>query len=141
MWLVHPWHLADLPADLPPDTLVLGLLVAEAHHAWPWTARRWAFVGERLQALAPTVWWGEARAIGAALAGAGHVAAVADPQLDPWLADWAELRAAPALFPPVPEPSRSFSQWWRRSMRGVRSVDSWLAATGHGPRGDVSPPG
>ncbi|OYU76911.1 MAG: deoxyribodipyrimidine photolyase, partial [Burkholderiales bacterium PBB5] len=37
VWLVHPWNLGPLPA-LPPDTVVLGLLLADFHQAWPWSA-------------------------------------------------------------------------------------------------------
>ncbi|MFX5999250.1 hypothetical protein ABTF05_23000, partial [Acinetobacter baumannii] len=31
VWLVHPWSLGDLPADLPADTIVVGLYLSDFH--------------------------------------------------------------------------------------------------------------
>jgi deoxyribodipyrimidine photo-lyase len=39
VWLVHPWSLGDLPADLPKDSLVIGIFVSEFHRAWPWSEK------------------------------------------------------------------------------------------------------
>jgi deoxyribodipyrimidine photo-lyase len=126
VWLVHPWNLGALPA-LPPDTLVLGLCVADFHRAWPWSERRWRFVGARMAELAPQRWHGDAAAIGAALSGARRVRSVDEPHLAPWLARWAECVAAPALFPPVAGRCDSFSQWWMRASRGLQSAADLLA--------------
>ena len=51
VWLVHPWSLGELPAALPADTLVIGVFVADFHRAWPWSERRWHFVGSRMAEL------------------------------------------------------------------------------------------
>jgi deoxyribodipyrimidine photo-lyase len=126
VWLVHPWNLGALPA-LPPGTLVLGLFVAEFHRAWPWSERRWRFVGTRMAEIAPYRWHGDAAAIGTALAGARRVRSVAEPHLAPWLPRWAECVAAPALFPPVAARCDSFSQWWLRTSRGLQSAADLLA--------------
>lgn len=127
VWLVHPFQLGPLPADLPPDTLVLGVLVADWHRAWPWVPARWDFVGRRLQALAPRRWFGSAAAIGQALSAARRVRTIADPHLDPWLRRWARVDAAPMLFPPVVRPCGSFSQWWTRATRGLSQAGELLA--------------
>lgn len=126
VWLVHPWNLGPLPA-LAPGTLVLGVFVAEFHRVWPWSARRWDFVGARMAALCPQRWHGDAAAIGAALAGARRVRSVDEPHLAPWLARWAECAAAPALFPSVATRCDTFSQWWPRTTRGLQSATDLLA--------------
>ena len=126
VWLVHSWNLGALPAALPADTVVIGLFVADFHRAWPWSERRWRFVGSRMAELATQRWHGDADAIGAALAGARRVRSIDEPHLAPWLAGWAECEAVPALFPPVDRRCDSFSQWWSRASRGLRGFHSPL---------------
>ena len=126
VWLVHPWNLGALPAGLPADTVVVGLVVADFHRVWPWSDRRWRFVGSRMAELATQRWHGDADAIGAALAGARRVRSIDEPHLAPWLTRWAECEAVPALFPPVDRRCDSFSQWWARASRGVRGFHSPL---------------
>lgn len=127
VWLVHPWSLGEQPADLPAEAVAIGLFVAEFHRAWPWAERRWRFVGQRMAELAPTRWYGDASSIGAALRGARRVQAVADPHLAPWLAQWADCRAVPALFAPVERRCDSFSQWWARVSRSGQAAQAGLA--------------
>lgn len=117
VWLVHPWNLGELPAKLPADTIVLGILVADFHRAWPWSERRWHFVGQRMRELCALRWCADASAIGPALKAARQVRSVAEPHLAPWLSRWAECSEAPALFAPVERRCDSFSQWWARSSR------------------------
>jgi deoxyribodipyrimidine photo-lyase len=126
VWLVHPWALGSLPALLP-GTLVLGAFVREFHRAWPWSDRRWRFVGTRMAELTSHRWHGDAAAIGAALAGARRVRSVDEPHLAPWLVRWAECVAAPALFPQVAGRCDSFSAWWLRASRGLQSAADLLA--------------
>jgi len=127
VWLVHPWCLGELPAPLPAGTVVIGLYVSDFHRAWPWSERRWRFVGRRMAELVTQTWHGDAEAIGAALQGAASVRSVADPHLAPWLASWADCMPAPALFPPVDRRCESFSQWWTRATRGLASAADLLA--------------
>ena len=127
VWLVHPWSLGELPASLPADTQVIGIFVSDFHRAWPWSERRWHFVGSRMAELAAQRWHGDAGAIGAALKGARRVRSIGEPHLDRWLARWAECEAAPALFPPVDRRCDSFSQWWSRASRGLDSAADLLA--------------
>jgi deoxyribodipyrimidine photo-lyase len=112
---------------LPADTLVIGLFVADFHRAWPWSERRWRFVGRRMAELTALRWHGDAAAIGASLLGARSVRSIDEPHLAPWLARWAECEAAPALFPPVDRRCDSFSSWWSRVSRGLDSAVDLLA--------------
>jgi deoxyribodipyrimidine photo-lyase len=118
VWLVHPWSLGELPAALPADMVVVGIFVADFHRAWPWSERRWRFVGERMSELAAHRWHGDAAAIGDALNGARSVSSIEEPHLTPWLARWAACEAAPMLFPQIDRRCDSFSQWWARASRG-----------------------
>ena len=127
VWLVHPWSLGELPATLPADTVVIGIFVADFHRAWPWSERRWHFVGSRMAELAATRWHGDAASIGSALATARSVRSIDEPHLAPWLARWASCEAAPALFPNVDRRCDSFSQWWTRASRGMDSATDLLA--------------
>ncbi len=119
VWLVHPWALGELPADLPAGTLVLGIAVAEFHHQHPWTAQRWRFVADRMREMTPLRWFGPAQALGAALHTARSVQWVPDAHLraigPPWLPAGVQERAVPDLFTPVPELCGSFSKWRSRT--------------------------
>ncbi len=127
VWLLHPWNLGEPPAALPEGALVLAVLAAEFHTAWPWSPLRWHFVGQRMAQRAQVHWYGNAKQVGAALAGARSVRSVADPHLAPWLPQWADCLPAPALFPAVARRCDSFSQWWSRASRGLESPQDLLA--------------
>lgn len=133
VWLLHPWSLGTLPVDLLPSTRVVFIFVKDFHQAWPWSERRWRFVGERLAALMAErglqIWQGDAAEISAALVGARRVASVDEPHLRPWLSAWSECQAAPTLFPAVSRPCDSFSQWWTRSTRGLQTAAELLAVS------------
>lgn len=127
VWLVHPWSLGELPADLPADTLVLGLYLSDFHLLWPWAPRRWAFVGARMKEMTTLCWHGDAASVGRALKAARSVRCQADPHLAPWLPLWAHCVSPPALFPPVDKPCDLFTQWWRRSTQGLQTAAQLLA--------------
>jgi deoxyribodipyrimidine photo-lyase len=126
VWLVHPWSLGALPAGLPADTVVVGLFLSDFHCAWPWSGARWDFVNARMSALTPLRWWGDAQAIGNALRSARLVRSTDEPHLQPWLSKLAACEAAPALFPAVDRRCDSFSQWWTRTTRGLRTATDLL---------------
>ncbi|MGQ9659949.1 MAG: FAD-binding domain-containing protein [Thermochromatium sp.] len=119
VWLVHPWSLADPPADALP----LAVLDAHWHARWPWSARRWAFVVARMRAITPLLWMAPAAEITAALRAAAQVRGWYNPHLsDP---AWAELRLP---LPPSPfaEPARacrSFSAYWTQVLKRTPQAD------------------
>ena len=144
VWLVHPWSLGALPAELPADTVVVGLFVADFHQAWPWSPQRWQFVGQRMAALAPLRWHGDAAAIGAALRGARSVRSIDEPHLSTWcraagVAGHARLvNDAPGIGPchPVFGALHDFScphhrrQWRHRSRLGGSTAGPGLPRRG-----------
>src|SRR5450830_758004 len=130
VWLVHPWQLGALPEDLPADTVVIGLWLADFHRDWPWGEARWRFAATRLAELTGLQWWGDAEAVGRALAAARGVRCVAEPHLQPWLSQSAQGLPAPRLFPRVERPCTSFSQWWTRASKGLRSAADLLSQSG-----------
>jgi len=125
VWLVHPWNLGELPAELPADTLCVGIFLQEFHQTWPWSERRWRFVTERMKALAHLLWYGDVASISAALKNAAHVGSVQEPHLQPWLESLADCQAAPALFPPIETRCDSFSKWWTQVARNGQGQGRW----------------
>jgi deoxyribodipyrimidine photo-lyase len=123
--LVHPWNLG---AAAPAGVLKVGVAVAQFHRRWPWTERRWRFVGERMRQSCALLWHADAQDLQRALAPAARVDGRHDPHLAPWFAapEWAE---APRLFAPLPQRCNSFSQFWQRATRGMKSVEDVLRDT------------
>lgn len=119
VWLLHPWALHALPVGIPASTVCIGVFVEEFHRERPWSAARWSFVGARMSELAPLRWWGAQRAIADALQYARSVRTTADPHLFEFLRTFADCARPQALFPEVPGPCASFSQWWTHATRGV----------------------
>ena len=125
-WLVHPWALRAPPADLPVDTLVIGVFPREHHSAWPWPTARWQWVHTAMRAVAPECWFIDSHQLAQALLSAGQVRTVADPHLDGWLPSKVQTDPAPCLFPLVERPCSSFSQWWTRATRGLKQASELL---------------
>jgi len=126
VWLVHPWAIRPPPAELPADTVVIGLYLHEHHQAWPWPAARWHWVDDAMAAVAPERWWARTDEAAAALAGAARVRTVDDPHLTRWLRRLARLDPAPTLFPRVERHCHSFSQWWTRATRDLKRAGELL---------------
>jgi deoxyribodipyrimidine photo-lyase len=126
VWLVHAWHLAALPTDLPDDSVVLAVAVADFHQQWPWNDKRWSFVADRMAELTPLRWFGDAERIAAALATAKSVRSVDEPHLAPWLVRWAQCTAAPRLFASPDRRCDSFSRWWHQAIQGFDSAEDLL---------------
>lgn len=112
VWLVHPWSLGDLPADLAKDTLVIGVYLSEFHLDWPWDERRWLFVQTRMNELASECWFGDALSIAAALEGATRVRGVMEAHVASLLPAVGQFSPVPALFDEVERRCDSFSKWW-----------------------------
>ena len=122
VWLIHPWALGEPPADLPAGCLRLGWWPAEHHAAWPWSAARWAFVGARMAALAGRQWRGSRAHLAEALAGARSVQTWADGHVGALLPSGVLQRQPAQLFAEPAQACHSFSSWWHRSLRGVRTL-------------------
>ncbi|RAS20608.1 deoxyribodipyrimidine photo-lyase [Paraburkholderia bryophila] len=127
VWLVHPWSLGELPADLPADTVVIGLLLSDFHQAWPWNERRWRFVGSRMREITDTCWYADSVSVGQVLANARRIRSVANLHFAPYQEQWAECAPAPLLFPANDKLLPSFSKWWTRVSRDFRTTADLLA--------------
>jgi deoxyribodipyrimidine photo-lyase len=117
VWLVHPWALRDVPADLPPGTLPVGVYLREFHEKWPWSGARWSFVARRLQAVTALRWWTDRETLADLLAHARSVHMVAELHLDAGTPPGVHTRPEPRLFRPIDRPCSSFSQWWTQVTR------------------------
>ena len=122
VWLVHPWALGDLPADLAPNTLCIAAFIAQTHCEHAWSAARWNFVATRMAELAATPWFGTAGELATALSAARSVQTVASAHLGDHLTPQVVCHPVPRLFPAVATPCGSFSKWWSRATRQVRQV-------------------
>jgi len=122
VWLVHPWSLATPP----PGSLVIAICDRDFHGRWPWSARRWAFVSQRMTALTPHRWWASGPALMDALAGAQSVQGVGNLHLG--------AAFAPLALPPMPracvDPTRragSFSNFWAKALPALSA--NWTASS------------
>lgn len=116
VWLVHPWSLDEPPSNLPPDCLLVAIAIAEWHARWPWSARRWQFVGTRQRELADLYWLADIGTLRGALAGTRSLHAIDDPHYADALRllhHDVQLKPVARLFPSVERCCDSFSQWWR----------------------------
>jgi deoxyribodipyrimidine photo-lyase len=109
VWLVHPWSLADVPQGSTP----IAVLSADFHRTWPWSERRWRFVGARMAALTSHRWIGESDALPAALAVARCVRGIRNPHLGATF-DAFDLAPMPRAFADPDTRCRSFSAFWNQ---------------------------
>ncbi len=133
VWLVHPWSLREAPADVPVDTLRVGLWLDDFHRQWPWSALRWRFTSARLLALtgAQAQYRADTSTWGAALASARSVRAWREPHLAAAMGgilDGIRWQTPAPLFAEPGTCCASFSQFWNRSTRGVLRASELLAA-------------
>jgi deoxyribodipyrimidine photo-lyase len=108
--IVHPWALS------PPTGAAVGVIVTDYHAHWPWSARRWAFVLERMQQVTRCLLIGTRAQVAALLAGRELVAR---DTLNPHYRDLlrevgAHCTRPPRFFRNPSRPCRSFSEFWRR---------------------------
>jgi deoxyribodipyrimidine photo-lyase len=126
--LIHPWSLAEPSTAAAAGTVWLALLPLDFHLRWPWSARRWSFVGRRLAALLPpdaARWCLSSADAAAALASAASVDAVANPHLGASL-DRLLARPAPRLFAWPTAECRSFSEFWAKATKGLDGAQALL---------------
>lgn len=112
--ILHPWSLGDTS----PASPALAVLDAGFHRRFPWSARRWAFVGERLRAMGLPMHLLDDSA--------GWLRAAQGPlrlraTLNPGYRDWAglaqaEVTAVPRCFSDPPRLCPSFSRFQREAV-------------------------
>lgn len=127
VWLHHPWALVADTAIVPAGAVHVGVGFAECHEALPWSAQRWQFVTQGLQATTAQRWWGCPEAMAHALRFARSVYWHPDPHANAALAHLSQClrqtapalgRGAleiPALFAAVEPLCPSFASWWKRT--------------------------
>ena len=125
VWLVHPWNLDDVSAALPKDTVVLGMLLTDFHHRWPWNPRRWQFVTGRMLQLTPHILNSDAQTFARVLKSARSVRTTDNLHLQPWISRFAACEPAACLFPTVDRRCDSFSQWWRQATQKIEAATPW----------------
>jgi deoxyribodipyrimidine photo-lyase len=100
--------------------MMVALAVTDWHARWPWSARRWQFVGARQSELAKLRWLADIDTLRGALTGARSIHAIDDPHYAERLRALrgdVQLKPVERLFPPVARCCDSFSQWWRLAQR------------------------
>ena len=122
VWLVHPWHLGDLPEDVPAHVLPVAVMWREHLETHPWSLKRWNFVTQRMHQLTDVCWFGTEFEIEQALSRATAVHGVAHLRLPEIKTAPMQLRPAPRLFRDVDKPQNSFSKWWVQVNRNVRHL-------------------
>lgn len=122
VWLVHPWHLADLPQDIPADIVPVGVFWKEFHQAHPWNEHRWEFVLQRMKALAGICWWGSEIEVMRALAQANQVLVVDHLSVPQRLGEHVIRLPMPRLFRQVETVQSTYSKWWVQVNRQVRHL-------------------
>ena len=135
--LVHPWDLGDDAHPQARVALQVAVLHAPFHRRFPWSARRWAFVGarwrERCEALVTGDLLAVLAAIGPALGGRPlRIAATLNPGYREavrhaarrWNAD---VAPAPRLLPDPEQMCHSFTRFYERARRDAGSLEALLA--------------
>ena len=113
VWLVHPWSLGELPVHLSPNTVIVGVYVAEFHLAWPWREKRWQFVNTRMAELTTERWYGNTSSIIAALKSANQVRGFSEAHVSTFLSAPMLSEMTPCLFSQLDRRCDSFAKWWK----------------------------
>jgi deoxyribodipyrimidine photo-lyase len=125
--LIHAWSLGDRPATAP-GVLRLGVWVVPGPAGLHWSAKRWAFVMPRMQALCDLMWAGTADEWAQALRQADSVDGTFDLHLPTQWVEWG-LRSAPRCFALPPRRCNSFSQYWTQVTKGRKQAGELLQAS------------
>ena len=120
--LVHPWSLAF---DTPPGALRVAVVDSEFHRRWPWSAKRWAFVGTRMQQACDLLWCGTPHELMHALAAATTLHGTHSPHLNAAFASL-PLQPVPRMLHWPVRSCSSFSQFWASATKGLNTADELL---------------
>lgn len=114
--LIHPWSLGEITAP----GYRLGVIHAPFHLRFPWSARRWAFVMDRLRACTDAVWMGELPVLLRALRDRKlRARATQNPGYAEALHSGAvQLTPVPRVFEDPARCCRSFSQFFAQQTPG-----------------------
>jgi deoxyribodipyrimidine photo-lyase len=112
IWLVHPWNLAAPPEGLLP----IAVCDTDFHSQWPWSARRWNFVSQRMSALTPICWHASTNELVAALKQARSIHGTGNLHLGA-LGRQLGLPPMPRAFADPPRRSPSFFAFWTRAKK------------------------
>jgi len=108
--LVHPWSLHAQPGP------ACVLLLRDFHQRWPWSARRWRFIRDRIKFIDKQVLVMDSAEVSQRFAGIDVQACSADhPLYDAALGRVTQLEAAPRQFANPERFCRSFSAFWRQA--------------------------
>jgi len=107
--LCHPWSLRAQPGA------ARVLLLQDFHQRWPWSARRWHFLTQRIKNLNYQLLIKSSQDLSQFLSGVDVRACAADhPRYDDALRGVATVTAVSRQFANPPEFCRSFSAFWHR---------------------------
>jgi deoxyribodipyrimidine photo-lyase len=126
--LIHPWMLSEPQTNRSEQNesndakaQSLGIIHLPFHTQFPWSAKRWAFVLERMQQLVPVIFVGDVNALLAANPNSlvhtintlnfGYAALNNHPQVT--------ALAYPKFVPEPAQVCGSFTQFWRKSGRST----------------------
>jgi deoxyribodipyrimidine photo-lyase len=120
IWLVHPWNLAAVPTGYLP----VAICDTDFHNRWPWSAKRWAFVVQRMRALANIRWQASAAELIAVLQQAHSIQGVGNLHLGT-LGAQLRLSAMPRAFADPPRRCNSFFSFWTKAQKvGLQTISS-----------------
>ena len=113
--LLHPWWLQARP----DSSLVIGVLHAPFHEKFPWSAKRWAFVMERMRAVTDVIWYGDVTHLPEELLDAGAVSLSSRRTFNPGYADAldnpeVELSETPRFLEDPDVLCGSFTRFWNQ---------------------------
>ena len=119
--LIDPWMLDDSAFD----GLRIGVIHQPFHRRFPWSARRWNFVVQRLQQISDALFIGELSDLEALLSHASSVESTAT--MNPGYRDslpalCTQLHEMPRRFPNPDQACRSFSAFWSICRAGTEDA-------------------
>lgn len=115
--VIHPWSLEGRV----PGLRQVGLLHADFHRRFPWSARRWDFVLRRMRRICDAVYFGDLATVASGLAPPERLLAVAT--LNPGyregleLSVWGCLAPPPTALPELDAAMPSYSRWFKAQCR------------------------
>jgi deoxyribodipyrimidine photo-lyase len=128
--LVHPWAMSERTTQGKP-TLRIGIIHAPAHQKLPWSAKRWAFVLQRMQDIVDAVWIGDVGKLALVQGWPGRAKVISQATLHEGyrelLGRMTQLQPSPKLFAQPTKLCGSFTKFYEQAQRGERDFQRLLA--------------